>query len=146
MFLLRKGYNIQIVSLLLCSILWSGFLHASPLGGTRPPGNPPLVSRPPVRVGDRLYWTPACPIIAQTFNNSLNANADTNGSTVDTSSVGWYLDASKVPNAAYFAIKSHRLKAQTLGGEGVWYSRVFNISGYTGVQFDTKISDFHDMT
>ena len=147
MFLLRKRYNIHIVSLLFFSFLWGGFLHASPSGGTgphgdaRPPANIPVVSKPPVQVGDRLYWTPACPIIAQTFNNSLNANADVNGSTVDTSSVGWYLDASKVPNAAYFAIKSHRLKAQTLGGEGVWYSRVFNISGYTGVQFDTKISD-----
>ncbi|HLZ85720.1 MAG TPA: hypothetical protein VKQ52_00715, partial [Puia sp.] len=90
----------------------------------------------PRRVGDRLYFTPACPIIAENFNET----ADVNGATSDPSSVGWYLDASKVPSAVYFAVKSHRIKAQTLGGEGVWYSQVFNISGYTGIQVDAKIS------
>jgi hypothetical protein len=147
MSLLRKRYAIPIVSFLFFAFLWGGSVHASPAGGSGPyvdagpHGSPPVVNKPPERRGNRLYWTPACPIVAQNFNNSLNANADTNGSKVDTSSVGWYLNASKVPNAVYFAIKSHRLKAQTLGGEGVWYSRVFNISGYTGVQFDTKISN-----
>src|SRR5215475_1461113 len=81
-------------------------------------------SATPRRVADRLYFTPACPIVAQTFNTSY----DVNGATSDPSSVGWYLDASKVPNAVYFSIKSHRIKAQTLGGEGVWYSQVFDIS------------------
>ncbi|MBS1661545.1 MAG: T9SS type A sorting domain-containing protein, partial [Bacteroidetes bacterium] len=41
----------------------------------------------------------------------------------------------------YFSIKSHRIKAQTLGGEGVWYSQIFSIAGYTGVQIDAKISN-----
>jgi hypothetical protein len=143
LFLHKKRYNIHFVSLLLYSILSVGILRASPPGGgggSKPPGNLPVVNKPPVRVGNRLYWTPACPIVAQTFNNSLNPNADANGSTVDTSSVGWYLDASKVPNAVYFAIKSHRIKAETLGGVGVWYSNVFNIAGYTGIQVDAKIS------
>src|ERR1051325_6551696 len=69
------------------------------------------------REGNRVYFTPACPIIAQNFNNP----ADVNGATSDPDPTGWYLNASKVPNATYFAIKSHRIKAQTLGGEGVWY-------------------------
>lgn len=124
--LLRKRYAIPLVSFLFFSFLSGGFLH----------GAPPGMTRPPVRVGNRLYFTPACPIIAQNFNTA----ADVNGATQDTSSVGWYLDASKVPNATYFAIKSHRLKAQTLKGEGVWYSRVFSIAGYTGIQVDAKIS------
>jgi hypothetical protein len=94
------------------------------------------LSAAPRKAGDRLYFTPACPIVAQNFNTSY----DVNGATSDPSSVGWYLDASKVPNAVYFSIKSHRIKAQTLGGEGVWYSQVFNISGYTGIQVDAKIS------
>jgi len=101
-----------------------------------------LSAAPPRKVGNRLYFTPACPIIAQTFNTSY----DVNGATSDPSSVGWYLDASKVQSAVYFSIKSHRIKAQTLGGEGVWYSQVFDISGYTGIQVDTKISSEGTLT
>lgn len=123
-------------------------MNASPSGGSGshidagphldalPPASPPVVNKPPERRGNRLYWTPACPIVAQNFNNA----ADVNGATSDPSSTGWYLDASKVPNAAYFAIKSHRIKAQTLGGVGVWYSQPFNIAGWTNVQIDAKIS------
>ncbi|HVU99604.1 MAG TPA: T9SS type A sorting domain-containing protein [Puia sp.] len=101
-----------------------------------------LSAAPPRKVGNRLYFTPACPIIAETFNTSY----DVNGATSDPSSVGWYLDASKVPGAVYFSIKSHRIKAQTLGGEGVWYSQVFDISGYTGIQVDAKISSEGTLT
>ncbi|HWB93610.1 MAG TPA: hypothetical protein VG605_17235, partial [Puia sp.] len=121
MFLLRRRCGIPMVSFLFILLPASGRLDAAPH---------------PVRVGDRLYFTPACPIIAQNFNTTY----DVNGATSDPSSVGWYLDASRVPNAVYFSVKSHRIKAQTLGGEGVWYSQVFNISGYTGVQVDAKIS------
>ena len=83
---------------------------------------------------DGLRATPACPIVTQSFQNSAN------GATSDPSATGWYLDVSHVPNAVYFAAQSHRLKAQTLGGEGVWYSQVFSIAGYTNVQVDAKIS------
>lgn len=138
--LLRKRYNIYIISFILLSSLFGKHLYASPGGHVHaPPGNHaniPPGKATPERRGDRLYFTPACPIIAQSFNNAV----DTNGAKADTSSVGWYLDASNVPNAVYFGVKSHRLKAQTLGGVGVWYSRVFNISGYTGIQVDAKIS------
>jgi hypothetical protein len=142
MSLLRKRYSIPIVSYLIFSFLWGGILHASPSGDPGPhgdgwpPGSSSIVSKPPERRGDRLYWTPACPIVAQNFNNA----ADVNGATSDPSSTGWYLDASKVPNAVYFAMKSHRIKAQTLGGVGVWYSQPFNIAGWTNVQIDAKIS------
>ena len=81
-----------------------------------------------------LQASPACPIISQSFQSSAN------GATSDPSATGWYLDASHVSNPAYFAVMSHRLKAQTLGGEGVWYSQVFSIAGYTNVQVDAKIS------
>ncbi|MBS1602431.1 MAG: T9SS type A sorting domain-containing protein [Bacteroidetes bacterium] len=81
-----------------------------------------------------LLATPQCPIVTQSFQPSNN------GDTQDASATGWYLDATNVPNAVYFAAKSHRLKAQTLNGEGVWYSRVFAVSGYTGFQVDAKIS------
>ncbi|HWK04986.1 MAG TPA: hypothetical protein VNS58_15195, partial [Puia sp.] len=144
----RKRYNICIISFILLSSLFGRAVTASPPGYKHdPPGDHANVSsgnhadaspgRQALRkVGNRVYFTPACPIVAQSFNNT----ADVNGATSDTSSVGWYLDASKVPNAVYFAVKSHRLKAQTLGGEGVWYSKVFSIAGYTGIQVDAKIS------
>lgn len=88
----------------------------------------------PRRVGNRLYFTPACPIVTQNFQNSAD------GVISDPSATGWYLDRTHVPNAVYFAAKSHRLKAQTLGGEGVWYSQVFSIAGYTNIQVDAKVS------
>lgn len=125
--LLRKGgYAIPVISFILLSILSGVPMLASPGGHAHPPASHHAPA----------FFTPACPIITQNFNTS----ADTNGATSDPSSVGWYLDASKVPKAVYFAVKSHRLKAQTLGGEGVWYSQVFSISGYTGVQIDAKVS------
>jgi hypothetical protein len=124
----RKRCNIfYIIPFILLLSLFGEHMYASPGGH---------VHTPPVNIGNRLYFTPACPIVAQNFNNA----ADVNGATSDPSATGWYLDASKVPNAAYFSIKSHRLKAQTLGGEGVWYSQVFSIAGYTGVQIDAKVS------
>ena len=125
----RKRYTVlYIIPFLFLSSLFGEQVYATP---DIPPGRPA-----PAKIGNRLYFTPACPIVAQNFNNA----ADVNGATSDPGSTGWYLDASKVPNAAYFAIKSHRLKAQTLGGEGVWYSQVFSIAGYTGVQIDAKVS------
>jgi len=84
--------------------------------------------------GDVVRATPACPIITQSFQNSAN------GALSDPSATGWYLDATAVPNAVVFSAQSHRIKAQTLGGEGVWYSQVFSIAGYTDVQVDAKIS------
>jgi len=88
----------------------------------------------PRRIGTRLYFTPACPIVTQSFQNSAD------GVKSDPSATGWYLDTTKVPHATYFAAKSHRLKAQVLGGEGVWYSQVFSIAGYTNIQVDAKVS------
>jgi hypothetical protein len=85
-------------------------------------------------VAARLLATPQCPIVTQSFQSSAN------GDIQDASATGWYLDRSHVLNAVYFAANSHRIKAQTLGGEGVWYSRIFAVSGYTGFQVDAKIS------
>jgi len=84
--------------------------------------------------GDVVRATPACPIITQSFQNSAN------GAISDPSATGWYLDRTNVPNAVVFSAQSHRIKAQTLGGEGVWYSQVFSIAGYTNIQVDAKIS------
>ena len=153
-FLPEKRYNFLIIPFLFF-FFFSERSYAlppglgGPGGGHGSPGhsvNEEPTRPSPRRVGDRLYFTPACPIVAQNFNNTLNAAADANGSTSDTSSVGWYLNASQVPSAVYFAVKSHRIKAQTLGGVGVWYSRVFNISGYTGIQVDAKISSEGPLT
>ncbi|MDO6429447.1 hypothetical protein Q4E93_02530 [Flavitalea sp. BT771] len=83
---------------------------------------------------DVVRATPACPIVTQTFQNSAN------GDLSDPSATGWYLDRTNVTNAVVFSAQSHRIKAQTLGGEGVWYSQVFSIAGYTNVQVDAKIS------
>ncbi|WP_343692886.1 T9SS type A sorting domain-containing protein [Chitinophaga sp.] len=85
-----------------------------------------------------VFATPECPIISGTFSGA-------NGTTVDNSSTGWYLDASKVLSTGYFAVKSNRLHAQELGGEGVWYSQVFSTAGYTDWQVAVKVTSEGDM-
>jgi hypothetical protein len=80
-----------------------------------------------------LFATPECPIVTGTF-------PEANGTTVDNSATGWYLDASKVQSTGYFAVKSNRFTASKTGGEGVWYSRVFSTAGYTGWQAAVKIT------
>ncbi|SEW25552.1 hypothetical protein SAMN05428988_3649 [Chitinophaga sp. YR573] len=77
--------------------------------------------------------TPECPIITGTFPFA-------NGTTVSTAYDGWYLDASKVVSTGYFAVKSNRIMAENLGGEGVWYSNVFSVAGYTDFQAAVKIT------
>src|SRR5690349_5072043 len=74
-----------------------------------------------------LSATPECPIISGKFPQA-------NGATSDPSATGWYLDASNVASTGYFAVKSNRLHAQELGGEGIWYSRVFSTAGYSNFQ------------
>ncbi|HJT74780.1 MAG TPA: hypothetical protein VJ720_12190, partial [Chitinophaga sp.] len=88
--------------------------------------------------GNRVLATPECPIITARFPVA-------DGTTADNSSTGWYLDASKIAGTGYFAVKSNRLHAQELGGEGIWYSKVFSTSGYTDWQFAVKISSEGDM-
>ncbi|OQP64306.1 hypothetical protein A3860_20245 [Niastella vici] len=85
-----------------------------------------------------LSATPECPIISGKFNQP-------DGTTVDASATGWYLDASHVASTGYFAVKSNRLHAQELGGEGVWYSRVFSTAGYSDFQVAVKVTAEGDM-
>ena len=80
-----------------------------------------------------LSATPECPIISGTFSGA-------NGTTSDASATGWYLDASHVLSTGYFAVKSNRLHAQELGGEGIWYSRVFSTAGYSDFQVAVKVT------
>jgi len=82
----------------------------------------------------RLSATPTCPIITQSFSGSAN------GSTVDTTVTGWYIDASSLVNPTYFAVKSNRFTAQNIGAEGVWYSRIFPVTGYSSFQVAVKIT------
>ncbi|WPV66119.1 T9SS type A sorting domain-containing protein [Chitinophaga sp. LS1] len=88
--------------------------------------------------GTPLFATPECPIISGTFSGA-------NGTTVDNSATGWYLDASKVLSTGYFAVKSNRLHAEELGGEGVWYSKVFSTAGYTDWQVAVKVTAEGDL-
>jgi len=88
--------------------------------------------------GNNLFATPECPIVTSRFNLA-------NGTTADNSATGWYLDASKVLSTGYFAVKSNRLHAQELGGEGIWYSKVFSTAGYSGWQVAVKVSSEGDM-
>jgi hypothetical protein len=85
-----------------------------------------------------LSATPECPIISGKFNQP-------DGTTVDASATGWYLDASHVASTGYFAVKSSRLHAQELGGEGIWYSRVFSTAGYSDFQVAVKVTAEGDM-
>jgi hypothetical protein len=85
-----------------------------------------------------LSATPECPIITGRFTQA-------EGTTSDPSATGWYLDASHVASTGYFAVKSNRLHAQELGGEGIWYSRVFSTAGYANFQVAVKITSEGDM-
>jgi hypothetical protein len=80
-----------------------------------------------------LSATPECPIVTGAFQLP-------NGTTSDNSATGWSLDASHVSSSGYFAVKSNRIMAQTLGGEGVWTSKVFSTAGYSGFQAAIKIT------
>lgn len=87
----------------------------------------------------RLSATPDCPIITGRFNGL------TDGTTVNNNSTGWYIDASQVASSGYFAVKSSRFHAQELGGQGIWYSRVFSTAGITGFQVAVKVTAEGDM-
>ncbi|MCF6407432.1 hypothetical protein L3C95_31350, partial [Chitinophaga filiformis] len=89
-------------------------------------------------IGGPVWATPECPIVTARFPVS-------DGTTADNSATGWYLDASKVSGTGYFAVKSKRLHAQELGGEGIWYSKVFSTTGYTDWQVAVKVSSEGDM-
>jgi len=92
-----------------------------------------------VLLSNYLSATPECPIVSGKFPQA-------NGATSDPSATGWYLDASKVSSSGYFAVKSNRLHAQGLGGEGVWYSRVFSTAGYANFQVAVKVSSEGSIT
>lgn len=85
-----------------------------------------------------LSASPDCPIV-----NARFPLAD--GTTSDPSATGWYLNSSNVASTGYFAVKSNRLHAQELGGEGIWYSRVFSNPGYSEFQVAVKVSSEGDM-
>ncbi|MVT44780.1 hypothetical protein GO495_29575, partial [Chitinophaga oryziterrae] len=86
-------------------------------------------------LSSRLPATPTCPIITGTFPGA-------NGTIVDASPTGWYLDATNVVSSStsIFAVKSNRFTAQNIGGVGIWYSRVFSTAGYSSFQAAVKIS------
>ncbi|HEY1201413.1 MAG TPA: hypothetical protein VGE79_10550, partial [Niastella sp.] len=85
-----------------------------------------------------LSATPECPIVTGRFPLA-------NGTTSDASATGWYLNATNVASTGYFAVKSNRLHAQELGGEGIWYSQVFSTTGYSDFQVAVKVSSEGDM-
>jgi hypothetical protein len=87
----------------------------------------------------QLIASPDCPIVAANFSGLPE------GTTVNNSTTGWFLNAGNVNAGAIFWVKSNRLHAQELGGEGVWYSKVFSVSGYTDFQIATKITSEGDM-
>lgn len=89
-------------------------------------------------ISNYLSATPECPIVTGRFPVA-------DGTTSDASATGWYLDASHVTSTGYFAVKSNRLHAQELGGEGIWYSRVFSTAGYSNFQVAVKVSSEGDM-
>ena len=79
-----------------------------------------------------------------------NFSSYTNGTISDNNTNGWNLDRSQVPNVTstygsnitphYFAIYSHRVTAQQLGGQGIWYSQVMNVAGRPDFQIGIKIT------
>jgi hypothetical protein len=90
----------------------------------------------------------------QFYNNTFSAYA--NGTIADNGTNGWTLDRSKIPGATttygsnttshYFAVYSKRLTAQKLGGEGIFYSNVMNVSGKPNFQIGVNIATEGTMT
>jgi len=87
----------------------------------------------------QIQASPDCPII----NRNFAGHPD--GTISDSSDTGWSLDDSNVSNSGFFAIKSNRIHAENLGGEGIWYSKVFSSQGYTDFQVAAKIHPEGDM-
>ena len=85
-----------------------------------------------------LSATPDCPIVTGRFQLA-------DGTTSDASATGWYLNATNVASSGIFSVKSNRLHAQELGGEGIWYSPVFSTAGYSEFQVAVKVSSEGDM-
>jgi hypothetical protein len=81
-----------------------------------------------------LFATPSCQIVTENFSTL------TDGTTSDSRSTGWTIDASQIPNALYFAVKSHRFHAEELGGQGIWYSKVMTVTGKPNFQVGVKIT------
>jgi len=86
----------------------------------------------------QIQASPDCPIINRNFVHP-------DGTISDSSDTGWYLDNSNVSNSGFFAIKSNRIHAENLGGEGIWYSKVFSSQGYTDFQVAVKVHPEGDM-
>ena len=89
--------------------------------------------------GNRLTASPDCPIVAANFSGQSD------GTTVNNGTTGWFINAANVASGVIFWVKSNRFHAQELGGEGVWYSKVFSVAGYTDFQIATKITSEGDM-
>jgi hypothetical protein len=90
--------------------------------------------------GNRLSaFSPDCPIVAANFSGLSD------GTTVNNGTTGWFINSANVASGAIFWVKSNRFHAQELGGEGVWYSKVFSVAGYTDFQIATKITSEGDM-
>jgi hypothetical protein len=81
-----------------------------------------------------LFATPTCQIVTENFSTLAD------GTTADNRPTGWYIDASQVPDALYFAVKSRRFHAEELGGQGIWYSRVMSVTGKPNFQIGVKIT------
>ncbi|WP_405207297.1 T9SS type A sorting domain-containing protein [Aquimarina sp. LLG6339-5] len=86
-----------------------------------------------------LAASPDCPILGKNFQG-LN-----NGDISDSSPDGWNLDRNNVLGAEYFAVRSNRLLAENLGGEGIWYSKEFSAQGYSDFQVSVKVHSEGDM-
>lgn len=99
--------------------------------------------RDSVTVNQYITYSPV-----QFYNNTFSAYA--NETVADNSTNGWYLDRSNIPNLAtvygqnttphYFAVYSKRLIAQQLGGEGIWYSKVMDVSGKPNFQIGINMA------
>ncbi|WP_282087470.1 T9SS type A sorting domain-containing protein [Aquimarina algiphila] len=87
----------------------------------------------------QMRASPDCPILNGDFHGLSS------GTTSDSNATGWYLDASDLNNPLFFAVKSNRIHAEHLGGEGIWYSEVFSAEGYSDFQVSVKIHSEGDM-
>ena len=81
-----------------------------------------------------LHATPPCQVLTQAFASIAD------GATSDPSATGWSLSPTTISGATYWGCLSHRIKAQQLGAEGVWTSKVMSISGYPNIQVGIKVT------
>jgi len=97
-------------------------------------------------LGSMSYYTlnTGVQVYNENFNGQTNAGVSGPGTSYNTGSVSWTIDASSslMQNTSdYVKVVSDRLEARDTEGDIVWYSPVVSLNGYTNVSFSLSATE-----